>query len=182
MSGRPRMVEIGARRGTLTVISLRQDGKYLWVECRCDCGNSYFCTSGGFRSRFSCKECSRKRGAESRTKHGASVRGLRDPLYSGFRAMHARCYSVRTRSYRWYGAKGIQVCAEWHDFAIFREWALSHGFQPGLTLDRKREHEDYSPDNCEYVTQSVNSKRMRAKYHFVPKSTVFYNEPTFGDF
>lgn len=182
--GRPMSLAIGERSGALVLMGfLRRDKRNNWIlDCECGCGARVEIVNTAFRTRSACKACTKISGPMKRTKHGASKRGTRDPLYSAFRAMHARCYNKNMRSYRWYGAKGIKVCQEWHDFAVFREWATANGFEPGLTLDREFEDQDYCPSNCSYLTQSENSRRMRAKYHFVPKSTVFYNEPTFGDF
>lgn len=182
--GRPQKLFVGQRSGTIVLISfLRRDKRDVWLVCyKCDCGAELECSSTAFTQKRGCPSCAKKIGVTKRTKHGASKRGLRDPLYTAYKGMLSRCYNPKTRAYKWYGAKGVRVCAEWHDFGTFRTWAMANGYQPGLTIDREFENQDYSPTNCSYVSQSENSKRMRAKYHFVPKSAIFYDEPTFGDF
>jgi hypothetical protein len=183
--GRPLQLSVGDRSGSLLLVAItgRDRRQNLVLKCLCEeCGNHTEINNVAFRVRKRCKSCSQVHGAQKRTTHGAAKRGKRDKLYAAYKAMLTRCYNPNARAYRWYGAKGIKVCAEWHEFDAFRRWAMANGYQDGMTLDRSREHEDYSPDNCEYVTQSENSRRMRSKYHFVPKSAVFYNEPTFGDF
>ena len=55
--------------------------------------------------------------------------------------------------------------------------------------DRLDAKKNYEPGNCEYVTRSENSKRMRATYKYVPieftRPVVIahpYDEPTYGDY
>ncbi len=81
------------------------------------------------------------------------------------RDMKARCYNLHNKDYRWYGARGIKVCDEWlntekvldkHNTTkgclAFKDWALSHGYKEGLTIDRINSEKDYSPDNCRWIT------------------------------
>jgi hypothetical protein len=61
-----------------------------------------------------------------------------------------------------YGAKGITVCPRWQDFPAFRAWAHENGYANGLSIDRMNPNKGYSPDNCEWVTRSENSRRVHA--------------------
>jgi hypothetical protein len=38
------------------------------------------------------------------------------PLYSVWQSMKQRCHNSKAANYRFYGARGISVCSEWHDF------------------------------------------------------------------
>ena len=61
-----------------------------------------------------------------------------------------------------YLSKGINICDEWkNSFDVFFTWAISAGFQPGLTLDRKDNDGDYTPDNCRWVDMSVQICNQR---------------------
>ena len=76
-----------------------------------------------------------------------------------FYGMKQRCYNSSERSYRWYGARGIKICDEWlRNPMAFEEWSLDNGYSDELTIDRINEDEDYSPDNCRWVSPIDNSK------------------------
>ncbi len=76
--------------------------------------------------------------------------------------MLRRCYNPKKHAYARYGGRGITVCQEWHDFGNFSTWALTHGYESHLTLDRIDNDKDYEPANCRWATlkeQSYNTRR-----------------------
>lgn len=76
-----------------------------------------------------------------------------------FRHMKERCYSKNSMDYKWYGAKGIKICDEWlNNPKSFEDWAISHGYDDDLTIDRKEENKDYCPDNCRWISLENNAK------------------------
>lgn len=82
-----------------------------------------------------------------------SVPGLSThEFYPTWRGMMWRCYRPKDSAYKRYGAIGITVCHEWHDFLTFEAWALAQPREPGMTLDRIKNHLGYSPDNCKFST------------------------------
>ena len=85
-------------------------------------------------------------------------------LYSIWRCMRYRCNSDSPRNHyaSRYRDRGIKVCNEWDtSFDDFKEWAMNHGYQEGLTIDRIDADGDYEPCNCRWVTKSENSKGSR---------------------
>lgn len=81
-------------------------------------------------------------------------------LYKTFTNMKQRCYNPRDPKYAFYGEKGISICGEWLDnFKVFYDWAMSNGYQDGLTIDRIDSNENYSPDNCRWIPMHENVMR-----------------------
>src|SRR5262245_11428047 len=82
-------------------------------------------------------------------KHGCSYRGGVERLYKAWLGMRNRCRNPRNRRYGDYGGRGIRVCEEWSDYAVFRAYltALPHYGEEGRTLDRIDNDGDYQPGN-----------------------------------
>lgn len=153
----------GKRFGKLVAIEPTQQrlhGKVIWL-CKCDCGNLCKILSSRLVSGHtkSCGCYSSERTTELNTTHG----GSHTRLYSIWDSMKTRCNNSKSKTYSYYGGKGITVCLEWEkDFATFRDWALDNGYAENLTLDRIDGEKGYCPENCRWATwheQRVNQKR-----------------------
>ena len=155
--------EEGKRYGKLTVIKRNgssKDGKAMWL-CKCDCGG-YVTTIGKSLRNGDCTSCGchrrevlKKRG-KANLKHGDT----NNRLYNIWRGIKKRCRLETNCSYKWYGAKGIDVCDDWYDsYENFRDWSLENGYKEGLTIDRIDVDGDYEPNNCrwvDWITQENN--------------------------
>ena len=77
-------------------------------------------------------------------------------IYAG---IISRCFNEEDRDYRFYGAKGVSICKDWQENPLhFEDWALANGYEDNLTIDRKDETKDYSPDNCRWITGEENAR------------------------
>lgn len=74
-----------------------------------------------------------------------------------WRGLIKRCEHRNRRDYQHYGARGIRVCEEWHDFEVFYEWAMTHGYRQGLTIDRVNNNGGYNPGNCRWISARANA-------------------------
>ena len=92
------------------------------------------------------------------TTHGLS----KSPLYHVWGLMKKRCYDKNDIGYNNYGGRGITICDEWrNDFVSFYHWGMSHGYQKGLDIDREKNNLGYYPNNCRFVTDTVNAQNTR---------------------
>lgn len=139
----------------------------LWL-CECSCGGTVEKYTSQLRRkgarRIGCKACETISRSAAKVKHGGKAfNSSHKKLYSIWKEMRQRCSNPNSKVYSYYGLKGIAVCSDWSEFSIFREWAFSNGYRPGLSIDRLDSEGDYYPANCEWVTRSENSKRVKRK-------------------
>jgi hypothetical protein len=107
------------------------------------------------------KRCHRCAMTAKRT-HGLASGGHLHPLYRLLHGMVIRCEQPRTMNYKYYGGRGVSVCAEWRQNpAAFVAWAMAHGWSSGLEIDRLDVDGDYAPDNCRFINHRENSQRTR---------------------
>jgi hypothetical protein len=147
--------QVGKRFGRLVVKShegRNANLKQLW-QCQCDCGNTKLVTTQELNAgdTTSCG-CLFK---ERVTKHGGWKKGS----YNTWRAMLRRCHNPQDKDYKRYGAVGITVCPEWHDYVTF---AADMGEPKGSeTLDRINPYGNYIPKNCRWASLSIQARNTR---------------------
>lgn len=159
----------GQHFGKWTVIELASTGgagKCARFLCICECGNMAIISGHSLREGNStkCKACADKERAKT---HGNSY----ERLYSIWHGMKDRCYREGNISYKYYGAKGIKLCPEWKsNFIAFKKWALSHGYDDSLSIDRIDNDKDYSPDNCRWATalEQIHNRGVRSARRSTP--------------
>lgn len=161
-------IAIGTRFGHLVVIGEgvpllnnrngRNDYFESTVVVKCDCGNERTIAIHRLKCRLSCgRKCPYC--FESITRHGESSTRLYKILIN----MRQRCGNPKNPHYAEYGGRGITICDEWiSDFAAFREWALSNGYNDALTIDRIDPNGNYEPSNCRWLSLSKQQSNRRS--------------------
>lgn len=138
------------RFGKLLAIAMigSRNKKRVW-KCLCDCGKEHEALAAEL-TRGETNSC-----GCSKLKHGHS----RDATYLCWSQMLQRCKNPLNKNFRHYGARGISVCPEWHDFKRF---LLDMGVrQKGLTLDRINNDGNYCKENCRWATRLIQSRNKR---------------------
>ena len=73
-----------------------------------------------------------------------------------YRAMMHRCYSPQNPNWRSYGAMGVRVCEEWHNFKEFNNWFIVN-YVEGWEIDKDvLSRTLYSPDTCIFLPEHIN--------------------------
>jgi|SRR5882757_693574 len=83
------------------------------------------------------------------------------PEYQTWCDMKSRCYNDNCKNYKYYGGRGIKVCARWKD--SFSNFYDDMGSKNGLTLDRIDVNGDYDPNNCRWTSWEIQGKNRRNK-------------------
>lgn len=158
MAGRIVPLPIGQRFHRLVVLAeAPMRTRRHWL-CRCDCGRekeimAKIVLSGGAQS-CGCL----------RLRHGAAKRaeGPRaQSEYTVWLGMRQRCLQPNAPGYPWYGARGITICPQWDDFAVF---LADVGPRPSMkhSLDRIDNARGYEPGNVRWATRREQSANMRS--------------------
>lgn len=104
----------------------------------------------------------------SDTKH--SVRGEYKKYPKEYRSwdhMKQRCLNPKDDNYFRYGGRGIKICERWLKKPDgFHNFLMDMGTRPeGCSLDRINNDGDYTPENCRWANQSLQSYNQHSGEH-----------------
>ena len=163
--------------GWLTVKSFRHSSGNSYWNCVCKCGKELIVSANYLRTKHR-TSCGCKRKYDNRT-HGESGKG-RHRLYIIWGNMLQRCYNKNNTGFRLYGARGIGICESWKKYTKFKEWAMTNGYDEGLSIDRIDNNGNYEPSNCRWVTHKEQMNNIRTNHNItfngVTKSTSEWGE------
>ena len=143
-------------------------GKAVRWFCKCGLCGSIVNVAGTSLKSGTSKNCTCIRKTGLHRTHGLS----NHPLYRVWQRMKGCTSSPTHQDYKHYGERGIVVCEEWReDFGSFYEWAMTHGYQRGLTIERIDVDGNYEPSNCTWIPQSEQPKNSRRTRWYRCEST-----------
>lgn len=86
--------------------------------------------------------------------------GVQYKYYKVWKEMLNRCYNPNCHGYSTYGAKGVIVCDEWHNFQNYAEWYLTNCLDDSFHVDKdilSGNSKIYSPETCCFVPRIINN-------------------------
>src|SRR5580658_3952753 len=85
------------------------------------------------------------------------------PEYSNWEHMNQRCNNKHHKHFKYYGGRGIKICARWKSFVNF---LTDMGPKPTSlhTLDRFPDPAgDYKPSNCRWATRKEQAQNKNPR-------------------
>ena len=87
--------------------------------------------------------------------------------YKIWRSMRDRCYNIKNKSYKYYGAKGVYVSDEFKVASLFRNWYNENNPNGDLDMDKdticERDNicpKYYGRDTVIFISRKDNAKEM----------------------
>jgi hypothetical protein len=163
-----RMDLTGQKFGRLTALSLvgtKSTGAKATIwKCRCDCGKETIVSAGSLRNGAT-KSCGCFRAELNKRRSKGIKHGFaRTRVYRIYAGIKQRCYNPKCRIYWKYGGNGIKMADEWlSNPVVFITWALAHGYNDTLSIDRIDPSKGYTPDNCRWATIIEQNTHLRQR-------------------
>lgn len=152
-----RLLPVGTRFHTLTVVSPVKASVRWDYMVRCDCGVTKVMRKGNLLRAKSCGCMTNALISHARTRHGES----HGPTWRSWKSMIDRCTLTCHKSWKDYGGRGITVCDSW--LSRYENFRADMGERPlGTQLDRVDNACGYTPANCRWSTPRQNANNRRS--------------------
>jgi hypothetical protein len=94
-------------------------------------------------------------------RHGHARKGKSTGEYFTWQSMIQRCKNPNSVQYPRYGGRGISVCEQWNEFAVFLR-DMGERPSPGHSIDRfPDKNGNYEPGNCRWATRKEQGRNTR---------------------
>lgn len=98
-------------------------------------------------------------------------------LYEIWKGMCRRTTDPKRKDYPKYGGRGIRVCDAWRGtkakddwnydgFLVFEQWAVTHGYRDGMTIDRVSNARGYEPGNVRWISKKAQAYNRRTNVYY----------------
>ncbi len=144
----------------LSYVGRKNSGRPLW-ECKCICGIKKEVIADnlvrGLSKGCGCTKSDKLR--ESKITHGMSD----TDEYNIWLGIKNRCTLPTCSSYNKYGGAGVTLCNRW--LTSFENFYIDMGRRPSKkhTVERIDCYKGYSPDNCVWVHQKLQSRNKKVR-------------------
>lgn len=178
------IAKVGDKFNRLIMIEIyesNESGRGRKAKFECDCGSTIIRDLSkvvyGHTKSCGCLKSEVNSKRMKQQKYGFKHGLHKTRIYRIWGKMKDRCYNSYSESNkRIYKDRGITVCDEWkNNFIEFYQWAMSHGYNEKLTIDRIDNDKGYFPENCRWATskqQANNTRSNRILYIFGEYKTV----------
>ena len=122
--------------------------------CKCECGQELDVFMSSLRSGHT-KSCGCLN-KEIISSHGMT--GTRE--YASWNAMHGRCNNLKSKDYKNWGGRGIEVCDSWNSFENFYK-DMGDKPTPNHSIERINNDGNYCKENCRWATKKEQQRNHR---------------------
>lgn len=144
--------------GRLTVIefSRKNDRRQAFWKCQCECGSKIEAFGGNLHSGAT-RSCGCLRDEGNNLKHGNAKNHQQTVEYVCWMSMKDRIRNPNNKRFKNYGGRGISICTQWYDFAVFLK-DMGPKPTPRHSIERSDTDGSYEPSNCYWGTRSEQAR------------------------